>query len=69
MVPKLAFVHTSHVLIPLFSQLAKENLATTLKPTLALLEATAAAAGRQVELIPKFCDGAFEAVRFSQAPI
>jgi Asp/Glu/hydantoin racemase len=154
MASKLAFVHTSHVLIPLFSQLAKEKLPgvetfhmvdeslirntiaakqltkatirrlvnmigsaheggadavmvtcssigqgvpvartqfdfpilrvdepmaatavrmgprigvaatlrTTLEPTIALLEETAAAAGRQVELIPELCDGAFEAV-------
>jgi len=154
MATKLAFVHTSHVLIPLFSQLAKEKLPeveifhmvdeslirntiatkhltkttirrlvdmigsahdggahavmvtcssigpgvavarqqfdfpilrvdeamaeaavhmgrrigvaatlkTTLEPTMALLEETAAAAGREVELIPELCEGAFEAV-------
>jgi Asp/Glu/hydantoin racemase len=38
------------------------TLKTTLEPTIALLEETAAAAGRQVELIPELCDGAFEAV-------
>ena len=38
------------------------TLRTTLEPTLALLEETAAAAGREVELIPELCDGAFEAV-------
>jgi len=38
------------------------TLNTTLEPTIALLEATAAAAGREVELIPELCDGAFEAV-------
>ena len=38
------------------------TLRTTLEPTIALLEETAAAAGRQVELVPELCDGAFEAV-------
>lgn len=38
------------------------TLRTTLEPTIALLEETAAAAGREVELIPDLCDGAFEAV-------
>jgi Asp/Glu/hydantoin racemase len=38
------------------------TLNTTLEPTIALLEETAAAAGRDVELIPELCDGAFEAV-------
>jgi Asp/Glu/hydantoin racemase len=38
------------------------TLRTTLEPTIALLAETAAAAGRQVELIPELCDGAFEAV-------
>jgi Asp/Glu/hydantoin racemase len=38
------------------------TLKTTLEPTIALLEETAAAAGREVELIPELCDGAFDAV-------
>jgi Asp/Glu/hydantoin racemase len=38
------------------------TLKTTLEPTITLLEETAAAAGRQIELIPELCDGAFEAV-------
>ncbi|MEZ5399158.1 MAG: aspartate/glutamate racemase family protein [Bryobacteraceae bacterium] len=38
------------------------TLSTTLGPTLDLLEATAAAAGRSVELTPCLCEGAFEAV-------
>ncbi len=38
------------------------TLTTTLEPTLALLQETAAAAGIEVELIPDLCDGAFEAV-------
>jgi Asp/Glu/hydantoin racemase len=38
------------------------TLKTTLEPTIALLEEAAAAAGRQIELVPSLCDGAFEAV-------
>lgn len=38
------------------------TLRTTLEPTLALLRAKAAEAGRDVELVPSLCDGAFEAV-------
>jgi Asp/Glu/hydantoin racemase len=38
------------------------TLKTTLEPTMTLLEETAAAAGRQIELIPELCEGAFEAV-------
>ena len=154
MPPKLAFIHSSHVLIPLFSQLAAEHLAdvevfhmvdeslirntiaageltpdttrrlighiasahdggadavmvtcssigpaipiarqqlnfpvlrideamvdaaigmgrrigvvatlhTTLEPTMALLRSGAAAASRDIELIPELCEGAFQAV-------
>jgi len=35
---------------------------TTLEPTIALLKDTAAAAGREVEIVPELCEGAFEAV-------
>jgi Asp/Glu/hydantoin racemase len=38
------------------------TLRTTLEPTITLIESTASAAGRQVELVPSLCDGAFEAV-------
>src|SRR5262249_42863180 len=38
------------------------TLRTTLAPTMALLQETAAAAGHHVELIPTLVDGAFEAV-------
>jgi Asp/Glu/hydantoin racemase len=38
------------------------TLKTTLEPTMNLLEQSAAAAGRQIELVPSLCDGAFEAV-------
>ena len=38
------------------------TLRTTLEPTLDLLRAKAAAAGREVELVASLCDGAFEAV-------
>jgi Asp/Glu/hydantoin racemase len=38
------------------------TLRTTLEPTMALLERTAGEAGRKVELIPRLCEGAFEAV-------
>ena len=38
------------------------TLSTTLEPTLALLQATAAAAGKAVELSPELCAGAFECV-------
>jgi Asp/Glu/hydantoin racemase len=38
------------------------TLKTTLEPTMNLLAESAAAAGRQIELVPSLCDGAFEAV-------
>jgi Asp/Glu/hydantoin racemase len=38
------------------------TLRTTLEPTIALLEDTAAAAGRTIEVVPSLAEGAFEAV-------
>ncbi len=38
------------------------TLSTTLEPTAALIQARAAAAGRSVEIIPRLCTGAFEAL-------
>lgn len=38
------------------------TLRTTLEPTLALLRGKAAEAGREIDLVPSLCDGAFEAV-------
>jgi Asp/Glu/hydantoin racemase len=38
------------------------TLRTTLDPTIALLRAKAAEAGREIRIIPSLCDGAFEAV-------
>jgi Asp/Glu/hydantoin racemase len=38
------------------------TLRTTLEPTVALLEEKAAAAKREVEIVPVLCEGAFEAV-------
>jgi Asp/Glu/hydantoin racemase len=38
------------------------TLRTTLEPTIALLEETAAAAGRNVEIVPALSEGAFDAV-------
>ncbi len=38
------------------------TLRTTLKPTIALLQQKAVAAGREVEIVASLCDGAFEAV-------
>jgi Asp/Glu/hydantoin racemase len=38
------------------------TLRTTLEPTMRLIEQTAATAGREVEVVPSLCDGAFEAV-------
>jgi hypothetical protein len=38
------------------------TLRTTLEPTLELLRTTANDAGREIELVPRLCDGAFEAV-------
>lgn len=38
------------------------TLSTTLEPTLALVRSSAAAAGRQIELSSRLCEGAFEAV-------
>jgi Asp/Glu/hydantoin racemase len=38
------------------------TLRTTLEPTAALIEARAAAAGREVEVLSKLCEGAFDAV-------
>ena len=35
---------------------------TTLEPTITLLEETAAAAGKPIEIFPELCGGAFEAV-------
>lgn len=38
------------------------TLSTTLEPTIALLERTAKAAGREVRIVPRLCEGAFAAV-------
>ncbi len=38
------------------------TLRTTLEPTIALLEETAAAAGRSIDVFPVLCDDAFDAV-------
>jgi Asp/Glu/hydantoin racemase len=38
------------------------TLSTTLEPTIHLIEETAANEGRQIEILPSLCDGAFEAV-------
>jgi Asp/Glu/hydantoin racemase len=38
------------------------TLSTTLEPTIALLETTAAKAGRDIEILPRLCEGAFAAV-------
>lgn len=38
------------------------SFAPTLQPTVSLLEATAASLGRQVEILPHLCDGAYEAL-------
>jgi Asp/Glu/hydantoin racemase len=35
---------------------------TTLEPTIALLERTAARAGREIEIVPRLCEDAFDAV-------
>jgi Asp/Glu/hydantoin racemase len=38
------------------------TLRTTLEPTIALLEQTAARMGRRIEIVPRLCEGAFSAV-------
>ncbi|WP_220399091.1 aspartate/glutamate racemase family protein [Granulicella sp. WH15] len=38
------------------------TLRTTLEPTIALLQAKAAEAGREIEIVSSLCDGAFDAV-------
>jgi Asp/Glu/hydantoin racemase len=38
------------------------TLQTTLEPTVALVRSTALAGGREVEVVPRLCEGAFEAV-------
>jgi len=38
------------------------TLRTTLEPTIALIEDAAVTAGRQIEIVPSLCEGAFEAV-------
>jgi Asp/Glu/hydantoin racemase len=38
------------------------TLRTTLEPTITLIEEAAAAAGREIEIVPSLCEGAFEAV-------
>lgn len=38
------------------------TLRTTLEPTVSLLQETAAAQSRDIEIIPRLCDGAFDAV-------
>ena len=42
------------------------TLATTLEPTAQLVEARARAAGKQVEVIPQLCDGAFGSDRHDE---
>jgi hypothetical protein len=39
------------------------TIVSTLAPTVALLEATAAASGTRIEVIPQLCNGAFDALR------